>query len=82
MITKTSTSWYVKDTNGNNTYGHEGYSKYYERLNAERKNLLLPNELVYGYQQAVEHAMELKNRQHGLFLSVCSITTVETSIII
>lgn len=43
-------------------FSPEGYSKYYDRMRAADKGTLPEGEQVYGYEQAVEHAKEIKKK--------------------
>jgi len=82
METTTHTVWQVKDKNGHAAYSSDGYSKYYERRKLADKGELPAGEEIYGYWQAVDHAMELKRKQYGLSLRICSTTYIETSVIV
>lgn len=80
MKVKTFTTFLVKDADDCGTYPPTGYSEYNDRFYKKQKGLLPAGEEIYGYQQALEHAMEIKMRTKHAVLSIATFTTVETSI--
>lgn len=80
MKTKTTTLYRVSDQDSGSHYSEDGYSKYIDRWRAKHNGTLPDDEDVYGYWQAVAHAMELKARNAHLKLEIKIQTIVETCI--
>lgn len=54
----------------------KGYSKFYDRLKLRDSNQLKPDELVYGYAQCKEHAMETLTKTTGEYAEYWSKQTL------
>lgn len=85
--TKTSTSFQVSiKGQKNSSFSPDGYSQFNARYRMYHQGLI-PSEQIYGYDQAVEHAGEIRNRVYNDGLPymdaefvISVITTVTTEI--
>jgi hypothetical protein len=64
--TGSSISYWVTYSGSNGYMSPHGYEKYNERFVMDQKGMLAPGELIYGYEQAIDHIRQL--RAHGQFL--------------
>lgn len=61
-MNKTYTKYQIVD--GSSAFSEDGYSKYYDRLRRADAGEFSRDD-VYGYDQVVEHANEIRNSVHG-----------------
>lgn len=83
MKTITHTSYVVASADGNSWFSSNGYSKYHERLTDPN----IAPEDVYGFEQAMDHARELREFIYDGKIShandvliIRAVTTITTSI--